>query len=1472
MDLYFSPRATDLPCARRQIGTILPNLWGRATSAVRARWLWVASFAATLAICGVVQADDGQSGAGARAGTGSPLEGGMGLTTLDVIEVFGSGLGDLRYDILSWSAWNDMVRDSSLFMDSNGDLAYSDGISADANRPSCGNPIIPSSANKVQKEMDFRMKDLEMPLYLERTYDQNLSITGGGTIGRTYSLFGSGWTTNFDYWMWGEQDENLNSFLIIAAPDGRYIKFKAVGGGRYDEDKPNPIAYLTAYTSGNDWYVTHHTEDNRIEQYKNGYIQTLRNENGVGWDFTYEPFQYPGAGGGQVWTRQRLRRVTHNSGRYVEFTYGAGNAAKVATVRDPAGNLFHYASGSNAAGTFSKVTRPDGSEITYQYDPYAMLLQGKSINGVRYATFTYQKVVSGINLRYFPVASEHAGGVDKTSFVYSYSSDLKKVTGVTETNPLGKKTTITYNDKGDVLTVVGQASPNCAGGYREITYDANGHRDLVSDFNSNVTDFDYAPNGQMLKKIEAAGTPRARTTQYAWDPAKNRLISTTVVGERSTAYSYGPDNRLTEVRVTNLSAHGVPGQVHSTVYAYTVHPNGLVATVTVDGPLPGAGDAVTTSYGSLGQLVSQQNSLGHVVSYQAYNDLGLPGRRINVNGEMTDYSYDVMGRVLRERSSVNGSFADTDYTYIDGGLLSSVLTPDGVRLQHEYDPARRLARTWRLNPRLAGGGTHEEQRFTHDAMGNVIRTEVKKLVGGTWVLTGRSMVDYDELGRPIARRGNNGQNVRYAYDGNGNVVLSIDSLNKTTTYGYDELDRLVSSTNPLNGITRFKYDHGDRITLTTDPRGLNTAHVYDGFGQLWAENSPDTGAATFQYNAGGQLALLTRNDASTLSYVYDAVGRLAWYGTAQEGRAFGYDWCQNGKSRLCNADYSNGTRHYAYAHHGQVVGTLDWTASSSDWTAFAYDTVGRLTGIAYPSGVSAGYGYADGALSAMTVTVDGVTRNVLSGIQYEPLGAVASWDYGNGLSRHMYYDQNYVAGDGRLTGLTTMDGTATVQSLLMQYDLAERVSTINNYITTSMSQTYAYDALSRLTGVVSPAANENLQYDANGNRTMHDWLAPIANDVDPGSNRILADHAFGGDGIDYVHDARGNRSTQYWNGSTASYQYDAYNQLKSVSRTAPSSYHNGGYVMMNYPATTTTYITDAQSRRIAKTNNTLSARYVYAEGNHLLAENNNGQWTTHLWLAGQPVGLVRGSAVYWSHTDHTGRPEILTDASRQVVWRARNFHSERGVVQDSVGGYNLGLPGQYFDAESGLWYNGFRYYDSRLGRFTQSDPIGLEGGLNTYSYAAENPVNRIDPSGLDGMYITFPDYMVNLGHGVEMSLGHAGVVAIDDSTGSAYYFDFGRYGGEYGDVRGPIYVGKVQFVGDGVATRESLDAVAKRAAEFGGKGGAYRYTYGAEHSAKKIMAFALNRQKNVANFPYSFKKPNVCYTFAMDAFDAGGRP
>jgi RHS repeat-associated protein len=113
-----------------------------------------------------------------------------------------------------------------------------------------------------------------------------------------------------------------------------------------------------------------------------------------------------------------------------------------------------------------------------------------------------------------------------------------------------------------------------------------------------------------------------------------------------------------------------------------------------------------------------------------------------------------------------------------------------------------------------------------------------------------------------------------------------------------------------------------------------------------------------------------------------------------------------------------------------------------------------------------------------------------------------------------------------------------------------------------------------------------------------------------------------------------------------------------------------------------------------------------------------------------------GSAMFFIHADHLNTPRAITNQTAQVVWRWDQSDPFGGnVANENPSGlgtftYNLRFPGQYFDKETTLHYNYFRDYDPAIGRYVQSDPIGIYGGINTYSYVGGNPISRSDSTGL----------------------------------------------------------------------------------------------------------------------------------------------
>ncbi|WP_417784417.1 RHS repeat-associated core domain-containing protein [Terasakiella pusilla] len=111
----------------------------------------------------------------------------------------------------------------------------------------------------------------------------------------------------------------------------------------------------------------------------------------------------------------------------------------------------------------------------------------------------------------------------------------------------------------------------------------------------------------------------------------------------------------------------------------------------------------------------------------------------------------------------------------------------------------------------------------------------------------------------------------------------------------------------------------------------------------------------------------------------------------------------------------------------------------------------------------------------------------------------------------------------------------------------------------------------------------------------------------------------------------------------------------------------------------------------------------------------------------QPLAVIHSgpasAVVYYIHTDHLNTPQVVSDNQGTVVWRADyDAFGQAAVASGSILTFNLRFPGQYFDSETGLHYNYYRDYDPNTGRYIQSDPIGLDGGSNTYLYANGNPL------------------------------------------------------------------------------------------------------------------------------------------------------
>ncbi|MGH8566941.1 MAG: RHS repeat-associated core domain-containing protein [Gammaproteobacteria bacterium] len=142
--------------------------------------------------------------------------------------------------------------------------------------------------------------------------------------------------------------------------------------------------------------------------------------------------------------------------------------------------------------------------------------------------------------------------------------------------------------------------------------------------------------------------------------------------------------------------------------------------------------------------------------------------------------------------------------------------------------------------------------------------------------------------------------------------------------------------------------------------------------------------------------------------------------------------------------------------------------------------------------------------------------------------------------------------------------------------------------------------------------------------------------------------------------------------------------------------------------------------------------YHYDLGGQLLAETREDGTALreYLWQDDEPLAQIDTQSgfetLHTFHTDHLKTPRLATGPSGAILWRweGEAFGSTAPELQSVT--VNLRFPGQYFDAETGLHYNYLRHYDPAVGRYIQSDPIGLAGGINTYAYTYNNPTGYFD--------------------------------------------------------------------------------------------------------------------------------------------------
>ncbi|MCM2349648.1 MAG: hypothetical protein NDI69_06480 [Bacteriovoracaceae bacterium] len=721
------------------------------------------------------------------------------------------------------------------------------------------------------------------------------------------------------------------------------------------------------------------------------------------------------------------------------------------------------------------------------------------------------------------------------------------------------------------------------------------------------------------------------------------------------------------------------------------------------------------NYNQYGDLIYKYDSAADHAESFVYNHLGLLTKFTNALGATNEVFYDQLGRATQEKD-FNGN--SVFKSYLPNGLLNSATNAQGNTTSFEYDDVGNLI--------VLTSPQEEKTSFIRDAAGNLIEKVSAKGIS--------TLYSFDLFNRllsvttGVTSSTPIGDTTAYQYTLTGQLSLISDPKGNKTIFEYDSMDRMVKKISPVGQVYSLAYDESSNVIKEVDPNGNVKIFVYDESNQLIKKILPDN---TYEmiYDDYGNMTAISDND-SEINFSYNKIGSKYFVtstiasGSILPTATLSYSY--NKLGYLISMGSSFGTFTYSRDNEGRLTNLKNHIGENF---GFSYDSANRLIAISRPQSVS---GFAFDKNS----TISSITHKT-----------------GNQLLNSYAYTRDFI---GNKTSLVTQSGISN-----WGYDSnSQLVSSTNTELPTEYQ-------------------NEVFNYDSLGNR-LADQFGSSA--YDEKSQRLVRDWKY-----DYFYDNNGNlikKTEKVINGNFVNYDYSSENQLIKVTE-----YKNGILIKSS------DYFYDALGRRTAKVVkdfeklNEFSRKYLY-NGQDILAELDESDNTLAIYthsslrmddilsadIRSKKLATTEGSYFYLK--DDLGSIVDITDASGAVV--QHYSYSSFGrilAIKDGNGNDITGSPlitpnftytGREIDSETGLYYYRARYYDPGLGRFLTEDPHpGRRASPKTfnskYIYAANNPINLIDPTGrffkLPRITLSKQDQQTLIKVGILIAAGYTGGLA-----------------------------------------------------------------------------------------------------------------
>ena len=1212
---------------------------------------------------------------------------------------------------------------------------------------SVGNPINIGTGSKYHNEsIDVGNDNFNLIL----NYSSNYRIDRFGDIDK--NNLAPGWSHNYDKSISRIFNTPSGQVVFVYHEKGRHIRFDKTN----DEWLPHyPESGMELTQTDNGWLFKLFGANEYYEYQNNqseiALIKNIKYHNGKSLSFGYSSYvpafvdevidEY-----GNALTFKHFNSALYGV-RIYEVEYSDGRTWQLG---------FDDTGGTNATGNLESVTYPDGTKNIFHYED----VDSKSVTrhkhaltgitdrrGIRYATYEYDSNRKVIKEWHGDGSKNNTNNINQLSIVYNNDNTR------TVTNSRGYVSNYeVQNNNGfwKIKSSIGPGCSSCPSDNLEFVYDTNDN--VISEIEDGVITkyFNYDSKGQYGYKIEAFGTPEERRTDYKYD---SRFINKpTIVKEesilsgqfKSTQYIYNSNGQVTSVTENGYQPDGSP-ITRTTTFEYDGPINQLSQ---IDGPRTDVNDIITYTYydktepntNNINRLkrvtdptgiILRDNiaytNTGKILSEDRPNNLQI----INTFEPNTDRLLTVTANSLNDTETITVAFS-----YIASGELKTVTTNHGtnssVTLTLNYDDAKRLIRI------VDQMGQYIQ--YSLDSEGNQL---FEKIYDPNGNLLKNIEYAFDAYNR-LQSETQSGISIQYNHSSDGTVDNEINGNGVVTDYSYDNLKRLTQILNDHNGstsqtsntLTTFTYDVYDRIKTITDARGNSTTYQYNDLGDLITLSSPDTGTTNYTYDQAGNRVSKTDANGVTQLMNYDASNRLIT--TTVDDKTLNiqlsYDQGMNGINKLTGFSDHSGSTSISYNGFGLIYKTSQNHKALNSPLEFIreYDDNNRLYKLIYPSGLEVYYSFNDlGKINRVSIGDEQSTIDLINQVSYLPFGPINSMRFGNGLTYSASYDLGYRLDDysyGTLIDTSLgYDNNHNVVSIT-------RESSVNN-------RTYGYDAMDRLKS--DSYQFQSFSYDKLGNRIVHQkGFTSVQLMYETNSNRLRKI----GSNPDRSYDNNGNTLT---NSNQGKQHLRIYNDLGRLS-----SFYENRVLKAEYRY-------NAIGQRVMKSrygsSDDKDSYYIYNQKGQLVYEGqyerkanyNHFKDIETIWLQDIPIAqvhtrysnnqsevIIASQDVYFVHVDHLNTPRWITNDLRTIVWSWESDAFGETLPNNDPDNdgqehlFNLRFPGQYYDSESDTNYNFFRNYDSDLGRYLESDPIGLSGGINTYNYVKSNPLNSYDLLGL----------------------------------------------------------------------------------------------------------------------------------------------